>query len=83
MSFQIAAKNCDFIDSSSKFAACSVLIGKKRCSKDYDSLQGRFTRQIGDFPRVTGLLSIQVRLRSLSAMFLFYLPRFTTANHKG
>ena len=28
----------------------------------YDSLQGRFTAQINDFPRVTGLLSIQARL---------------------
>ena len=28
----------------------------------YDSLQGRFTAQINEFPRVTGLLSIQARL---------------------
>ena len=48
--------------SSSKFqAACIVLKGQTRCSKAYDSPEGRFKGQIDDFPRVTGLFSIQAR----------------------
>ena len=52
-------------DSSSKFATCIVLKGQTRCSKDYDSPQGRFKGQIDDFPRVTGLFSIQARPRAI------------------
>ena len=52
-------------DSSSKFATCIALKGQTRCSKDYDSPQGRFKEQIDDFPRVTGLFSIQARPRAL------------------
>ena len=41
-----------------------VLKERTKCSKDYDSPQGRFKGQIDDSPRVTGLLSMQSRVRS-------------------
>ena len=44
------------------FAACIALKGQTKCSKDYDSPQGQFKGQIDDFPRVTGLFSIQAHL---------------------
>ena len=79
-------KNCDFPTVLPSFLLALFLIvlkGQTGCSKSskyYDSPQGRFKGQIDDFPRVSGLLSIQARLHCTPC---FYLPRFTTANHKG
>ena len=44
---------------------CFESKGQTRCSKGYDSHQGRCKGQIDEFPRVTGLFSIQARYRAL------------------
>ena len=49
-----------FSDSSSKFSACIVVKGQTRCSKDYDSPQGRLKGQIDNIPRVSGLLAFRL-----------------------
>ena len=73
-----------FCDSSAARFTASDFKGQTRCSKDYHSPGGLCIGQISDFPRVSGLLRIQVRLHR-SPCFIFHLPRSRAslaANHK-